>query len=121
MSSERFVVSLPVLSLYSVHFRLTGATLHLEDAGVKPKELPLKVFQRGKAQLHEPSRIQIGALPADGDMKMGAGCSSRASAQTDGLAALHTVAFFHFEFGKMQIESEQSLAVIEHYEIALEI
>src|SRR5260370_16140956 len=57
-------------------------------------------------QLHEPSRIQITALPADGDMQMGAGGSSRASAQTDYFAALYLVAFFHFEFGKMQIERQ---------------
>src|ERR1700716_2195040 len=91
--------------------------------------LPIDIYQssvrwsllptnNGQAQLHESRRIEVGALPADGDMEVGAGSSSRASAQTDDFAALHGVAFFHFEFGKMQIEGEQSLPVIEHDEIA---
>src|SRR3979411_1472165 len=54
-------------------------------------------------------------------MQMWSGGSSRAAAQTDDFSALYLVAFFHFEFGKMQIEGEQPLPVIEHDEIALEI
>ena len=31
------------------------------------------------------------------------------------LAAFHGVSFFHFEFGEMKVEGEQSLAVVDHY------
>src|SRR5712671_3824884 len=72
-------------------------------------------------QLQEPSGIQISALPADGDVEMGTGGSSRAAAQADGLAPLHAVALLHFELGQMQVEGEQSLAVVEHDKIALKI
>jgi hypothetical protein len=37
------------------------------------------------------------------------------------LTAFYWVAFFYFEFGEMQVESEQSLAVIEDYEVAFEV
>src|SRR5260370_23509750 len=72
-------------------------------------------------QLHEPGWIQRRPLPADGHVEMGTGDSSRAAAQSDGLAPLHMVALFHFEFGQMQIEGEQALAVVEHHAIPLEI
>src|ERR1700682_3576064 len=74
-----------------------------------------------QTQLHEPRGIEVGALPTDRDVEMGAGGASGAAAQADGLAALNVVALVHFEFGQMEIEGEQSLAVIEHDKIALEI
>src|SRR5258708_8886674 len=40
-----------------------------------------------RAQLHKPSRIQVGALPADRDLKMGTSGSAPASPQTAELAA----------------------------------
>src|SRR5271169_2551488 len=52
---------------------------------------------------------------------MGAGGSSSASAQADFLAALYGVSFLHFEFGKMEVKGEESLAVVDNDAIAFEI
>jgi hypothetical protein len=49
-------------------------------------------------QLQEPGGVEIGALPADGDVKMGACGAARASAETDFRAFLYRVAFFYFDF-----------------------
>src|SRR5205807_1820524 len=89
--------------------------------GRQTEKMTLRSCDGWQPQLHKPAGIQISALPADGHVEMGTSGSSRAAAQSDGLAALHVVALFHFEFGQMQVEGEQALAVIEHDEIALEI
>ena len=66
--------------------------------------------------------IEIGALPAHRDVEMRACGAAGAAAQSDDLAPRFTGSpFLYFELGKMQVESEQSLAVIEHDEIAFEI
>ena len=44
-----------------------------------------------------------------------------AATQSHDLPAFYRIALFDFELGKMQVEGEQALAVIEHDEIALEI
>src|ERR1700739_2887024 len=64
-------------------------------------------------QLHEPSGIEVDALPAHCNMEMRSGSSPGASAHPDFLTAFDRFSFFHFEFGKMEIESKQSLAVID--------
>ena len=81
----------------------------------------IRGWSSGQRQLHQPRRIKIGPLPANRDMKMWAGGAAGASAKTDNIAAPHHVTLLHFEFGKMQIEGEESLAVIEDDEVALKI
>src|SRR5580698_11479343 len=51
-------------------------------------------------------------------MQVRTGGASCAAAQSDGLAFLHIVAFFHQEFRQMQIERQQSLAMVDHYAIS---
>jgi hypothetical protein len=60
-------------------------------------------------------------LPAHSDVEMRARGAARAAAQRDDLPAFHRIAFFHFEFGKMHVDGEQALAVIEYDEVAFEI
>src|SRR5208282_4141870 len=47
--------------------------------------------------------------------------ASRAAAQSDYLAALHGVSFLHFEFRKMEVQREQSLAVVDDHAVAFDI
>ena len=72
-------------------------------------------------QPYQTRRIKISSLPSHRDMEMWARGPSRPSAKTNLLAALYLLAFLYLEFRKMQIQSEQPLAVIKHNEIALEI
>ena len=52
---------------------------------------------------------------------MRASRASGSSAQSDDLAALHLVAFLYFELREMQVEREQTLAVIDYDEVAFEV
>ena len=47
--------------------------------------------------------------------------AARAAAQSDFLATFHLLSFLYFELGEMQVQSQQTLAVIEYDEISLEI
>ncbi len=69
-------------------------------------------------QRQQSRRIQIDALPADSQMEMGAGGASRPAADSDLLAFLHRFPFFHAQFGEMEIESQQTLAVVENHAVA---
>jgi len=60
-------------------------------------------------------------LPPHFDVEMRACGPAGAAAQSEDLPALHRIPFFYFELGKMQVESQQTLAVIEHNEIPFEI
>ena len=71
--------------------------------------------------MEEAGGVEVGALPADGDVEVRAGGASSAAAQSDFLAAFHGVAFFHFEFGEMEVEGEESLAVVDDYAVTFEI
>ena len=71
--------------------------------------------------LQQAGGIEISSLPADGDMKVGAGSASGASAQADFLPAFHRFAFLHFKFGKMEVQGEKSLTVVDDDAIAFEI
>ena len=71
--------------------------------------------------MKQPGGVEVGALPADGDVKMRAGGSAGATAEADFLAAGYGVSFFHFEFGEMEVEGEESLAVVDHHAVAFEI
>ena len=75
----------------------------------------------GKGQTHQGGGIEIGSLPAYGDVEMRAGGASGAAAEADHLTALYRIAFLHLEFGKMEVERQQTLSVFEHHEIAFEI
>ena len=71
--------------------------------------------------MNEASRIEVGALPSNRDVKMRAGCASGASTQTDFLASLHCVPFLHLQFRKMEVQREKSLTVVDHNAVAFEI
>ncbi len=75
----------------------------------------------GRRKRSRPSRIEVGSLPANRDVKVRSRGPARAAAQADFLPAFYLFPFLHFELGKMQIQGEQTLAVIQHDEIALEI
>src|ERR1700726_4051146 len=75
----------------------------------------------GKSHLQKAGGIEVGAWPAHRDVKVRASGASCASAQANLLASLHGVAFFHFEFGKMEVQSEKSLAVVDDDAVAFEI
>jgi hypothetical protein len=54
--------------------------------------------------LQQASGIEIGGLPADGDVKVGAGGAAGASAEAYQLAAFYSVSLFHFQFGYMEVQ-----------------
>ncbi len=54
-------------------------------------------------------------------MEVGAGGASGAAAQSHDLPALHLVPFFYFELGKVEVEGEESLAVVDDDAVAFEI
>src|SRR5208282_1812482 len=74
-----------------------------------------------QAQFHELCGIEVGSLPAHCYVQMRSGGAAGAAAEADFLAAFYPVPFFYFEFGKMQVEGEQSLAMIEHDKVAFEV
>jgi len=52
---------------------------------------------------------------------MWTGGAASASAESDDLTTLHEVSLLYFELGKMQVEGEQSLAVVDDDEAAFVI
>jgi hypothetical protein len=54
-------------------------------------------------------------------MQMRPGSAASASTQPNNLPALDHIAFLHLELGKMQIEGQQSLPVIEYHTVPLKI
>jgi len=90
----------------------------VKRSGRRPKGADLHSRQ---GQLQQPGGVEVGALPADGDVKMRAGGSAGATAEADFLAAGYGVSFFHFEFGEVEVEGEESLAVVDHHAVAFEI
>lgn len=82
---------------------------------------PLLPVELGQRQLEKAGWIEVGALPTNGDVEVRAGSASGAAAQADFLATLYGLSFFHFEFGEMEVEREQSLTVVDHHAISFEI
>ena len=70
---------------------------------------------------YQARRIKIRSLPSHRDVKVGTGGPSRAAAQANLLTALYLISFLDFEFRKVQIQGQQTLAVIDYDEIAFEI
>src|SRR5262249_39527822 len=77
--------------------------------------------RQGWMQRQQRLGIDIDALPAHSKMQMRRRNAPRVSAQTQNRAALNFVAFFHFNFGEMEVKGQQALTVIDEDTIALEI
>ena len=60
-------------------------------------------------------------MPADGEVEMGAGGASGATAEAHYLSALYLVSFFYFEFGEVEVEGEESLAVVDDDAVAFKV
>ena len=84
-------------------------------------QLLIASCQLRQPQANQPFRIEIRPLPSYGYVKMWTGGASGAAAQADFLAAFHLISLFYFEFREMQIKRKQTLAVVQHHEIAFEI
>src|ERR1700690_206646 len=109
---------------------ITGANRSAESAAPpKSKNAALKALCLPKAnrktqqrsrqwQLQKTSGVEVDALPANPDIKVGTGGAPRSTTEPYHLPAFDRVAFFYFELGKMQVEREQALAVINYHEIA---
>src|SRR5258705_8453234 len=84
-------------------------------------ERAISDMRLGEAQRKQRCGIQIDALPPHGQMQMGSGGAPRAAAQSDLLAFGNVLSFFYAELGEMKIEREQTLAVVNHNEVAFEV
>ena len=65
--------------------------------------------------------IEIRPLPTHGDVKVRTSGAARAAAESYFLATFYLIAFLYFEFGKMKVEREESLSVVDYDAIAFVI
>src|SRR5215470_4031739 len=84
-----------------------------------PGRLPQFGLRQRKAQQY--GGIHVHALPANGEVKMRSGGAARGAAEADFFPSLDALSFFHLEFGEVQVKAEQSLAMIDHDAVALEV
>lgn len=81
----------------------------------------LRVFVLRRCEPKESGWIQIGSLPANGEMKMWRGGPASSTTQPNHLSFADGVAFLHFERGQVHVESNQSLAVVDGNAVSFEV
>src|ERR1041385_2693506 len=72
-------------------------------------------------QFHERSRVKVFSAPTHGKMQMRRCRAAGSPAKRNKLTGAHLLAFFYLELGKMHVDCNQSLAMIQHHAVSFEI